>query len=234
MAPAKKSTASKRKPAKKGTRKSASKRKSATKRRSTTTRTGACKTGYERDIFTGRCTRVPCYDTEGKVVPGGRRGADGLCQLKRCGANSILNPLSGKCAKMSSRTGQMLLPYHYDQQLESAQARANYNPIPEGFAGGYAGAYEAASAAKAARDDVREAEKIRMQKLRFDSHKQAHEAAVFRQEQAQARSDMAFTENRTRRLNAAEKQLANIRSETAPKVGGGLIGNLFGGLAGWR
>ena len=234
MAPAKKSTASKRKPAKKVTRKSASKRKSATKRRSTTTRTGACKTGYERDIFTGRCTRVPCYDTKGNVVPGGRRGADGLCQLKRCGANSILNPLSGKCAKMSSRTGQMLLPYHYDQQLASAQARANYTPLPAGASRGYAGAYQAASAAKAERDAAREAEKIRMQDLRAASHAQAQSAAIFRQEQAQERSNMAFDESQRRRLNAAQKQLDNIRSETAPKVGGGLIGNFFGGLAGWR
>jgi len=60
-----------------------------------------CAPGYQRSAITGACTKIPCFDSAGNMIPYATRNKYGECQLPRCGKNTVLNPETGRCISRS-------------------------------------------------------------------------------------------------------------------------------------
>lgn len=156
-----------------------------------------CGPGFQRSAITGTCTKIPCFDTNGNMIPYATRNKYGECQLPRCGKGTVLNPETGRCISTSSDAGK-ILAFYRQQEMDDlrAQRAAELAAVPKpsfmqgsfsGLFGSLFGSREASqsahAAAQAAGSAAREAELAR--------HMEARDRRRAMADYAQARKDIA-------------------------------------------
>lgn len=130
--------------AKAAAKKKASKSRSSSRSRSTASRSRSassggygmygteCGPGFQRSAITGACTKIPCFDTNGNMIPYATRNKYGECQLPRCGKGTVLNPETGRCISTSSDAGKILAFYRQQEMDElRAQRAAELAAVPK-------------------------------------------------------------------------------------------------------
>lgn len=151
-----------------------------------------CAPGYQRSLITGECTKIPCFDREGNMIPYATRNKYGECQLPSCGKGSVLNPETGRCISASTDAGKLLSAYR-EQEMDALRAQRAAElaavPKPSFMSGGFSGLFgslfgdrtsarEAHAKAQAAGTAAREAELARMMELRDRRRQMADYAAA--------------------------------------------------------
>lgn len=156
-----------------------------------------CAPGYQRSAITGACTKIPCFDSAGNMIPYATRNKYGECQLPRCGKNTVLNPETGRCISTSTDAGK-ILAFYRQQEMDDLRAQRAAElaavPKPSFMQGSFSGLFgslfgsrqqsqEAHARAQAAGSAAREAELAR--------HIEARDRRRAMADYAMARKDIA-------------------------------------------